>query len=128
MALALAAAAIAGCGADGRHARAQEAVMRAATALDDVRSSGGEDEAVAVALERSDEWLQQTEQGVELWGSSGSFAYETAAPCLARSLGELRDALMHAGRTVPASIDEAEALVLDEGTGECAQRRATAGP
>ena len=51
-----------------------------------------------------------------------SFAYETAAPCLARSLGEIRTALSGAGRDVPMALEEAEALILEEGTGRCAQR------
>ena len=122
--LAAIAAAIAGCGGGGvdRRARAQEAVRVAASALDEARSSGGEDASITQALDRSQHWLEQTEQGVELWGSSGSLAYETAAPCLARSLSEVRAALTAAGREVPMSLEEAEALVLDEGVGRCATR------
>src|SRR5688500_5285778 len=115
--LALALGAIAGCGPDGRQVRAQEAVMRAAAAIDDVRTVGGEDADIGAALARSERWLTDTEESVELWGSSGAFAYETTAPCLASALVELRRALARTGGPVPPSLEEAEALVLDEGTG-----------
>lgn len=120
--LALVLGAIAGCGADGRQVRAQEAVMRAAAAIDDARTAGGEDADIGAALARSERWLTDTEESVELWGSSGAFAYETTAPCLASALADLRRALARTGGPVPPSLEEAEALVLDEGTGRCAER------
>ena len=126
MGLALVLGAIAGCGGDGRHARAQDAVLRAAAAIDDARTAGGEDASIAAALDRSQRWLSDTEESVERWGSSGAFAYETTAPCLASALADLREALARSGGPVPPSLEEAEAAVLDEGTGSCAERPAPA--
>lgn len=121
------AAAAAGCGGSSidRRALAEEAVRVAASALDETRSSGGEDASITRALDRSQHWLEQAEQGVEVWSSGGSFVYETAAPCLARSLSEVRAALVTAGREVPEVLEEAEALAFDERSGPCATRAGT---
>ena len=111
-----------GCAGDANRARAEDAVRLAAVALDDAGTSGGEDAAIEAALGRSRRWLDQSEQAVELWGASGSLAYETSAPCLGSALGQLRDAFVRAGRPVPANLEEAEALALDAGERPCAER------
>jgi hypothetical protein len=74
------------------------------------------------ALDRSRRWLDHSEQAVELWGSSGSLSYETSAPCLGSALGQLRDAMVSAGRPIPEDLEEAEAMVLDATDRPCSER------
>ncbi len=116
-------ATIIGCGPDARRARAEEAVRTASVALDEAdATSGGEEVAISSALARSHRWLDQSQEAIEVWGSSGSLAYETSAACLASALGQLRDAIVTAGRPVPAQLEEAEALVQDAVARPCAER------
>lgn len=99
------------CGPNARQIRAEETVRLASHAITEVHASGGEAPPVAAALADAEQWLAHTEEAVDLWhaGAERSLAYETMAPCLARSLGEVREALTAAGRDVPASLESAEA-------------------
>jgi hypothetical protein len=99
-----------GCGPSALRVRAEENVRTTAEAITEVRSSGGEAPAeLTSALDEADLWLRRAERAVDTWEGERSFAYETVAPCLARSLADARTALTQAGRPVPESLDEAEA-------------------
>ncbi len=113
------------CGPDARHARAEETVRLAARALTDVQATAGGESTAELdrAVEDASSWLVQSEHGVELWPSAGSLAFETTTPCLARSLGEVRDALAAIGRDVPDTLEQAEALAHDWSERRCARRR-----
>lgn len=117
-----------GCGgADGARERALEATRLAAAALDeiDLTVGGEQDPSLGQARERSRRWLEATEDAVQSWSPGRpSIAYETAAPCLADALGELRDALVHAGRPVPENLEMAEAMAHEAAEQPCAERRA----
>lgn len=119
----------AACGPDARRLAADDTVRLTRAALIEVGgSAGGEatvsgDDATTEPLARSRDWLEQAEQGIEVWGSSGSLAYDTAAPCLGRALGDLRDALVATGRDVPTVLEEAEASALAATDRRCAERR-----
>ena len=99
-----------GCGPSAQRLRAEENVQTTSTAVLEVRSSGGENAAgVGPALDETELWLRRAEHAIERWEGERSYAYETVAPCLARSLNDAREALTAAGLPVPESLDEAEA-------------------
>jgi hypothetical protein len=121
-----AAIATAGCGPDVRRERAERSVRLASRALLLVeRTSGGEEAGEEVAQARADgeRWLARTEAAVDVWPGAGSMAYETMAPCLARSLGRLRERLARHRRPIPESLREAEALARTATDMRCATRR-----
>jgi hypothetical protein len=122
-AIAIATSAIAGCGGGDPRDRARETTTTAAQALMEVERTSGGEEGVSEPLARSRDWLDQTEHAIELWPTSGSLAYETIAPCLGRSLGELRSAIVSAGGSVPTSLEQAEALALAAAERRCGSRR-----
>lgn len=109
-----------GCGPNALRVRAEDNVRTASEALLEVRSSGGEDvPGLAPVLDESDLWLRRAEHAIDTWDGDRSFAYETVAPCLARSLRETREALQQAGRPVPESLGEAEAQASDAVDAAC---------
>ena len=109
-----------GCGPSARRLQAEETVRTASSALLEVHSSGGESAAnVAPALEEADLWLRRAEHAVDSWEGDRSFAYETVAPCLARSLSDTREALSQAGRPSPEGLEQAEAQAADVTNAEC---------
>ncbi|UJR86522.1 hypothetical protein [Sandaracinus amylolyticus] len=114
---------LAGCGPDARRVDADATIQSARAALMQVEETSGGEEALRAPLERSREWLERSEEGVEVWGSSGSLAYETAATCLGVALGQLRDALVARGHDVPTDLEEAEAGALAASERPCATRR-----
>ncbi|AKF10053.1 hypothetical protein [Sandaracinus amylolyticus] len=114
---------LAACGPDARRVGADATVQSARAALMQVEGTSGGEEPLRAPLERSRVWLERSEEGIEVWGSSGSLAYETAAPCLGVALGELRDALVAQGRDVPTDLEEAEASALAASERPCATRR-----
>lgn len=123
--LAASAAALVACGPNPRRVAAEDTVRTASSALAEVHSSGGESPALAPALAEADEWLAHAEEAVDLWhaGAERSLPYETAAPCLARALGELREALTAAGTSVPATLETAEAAAAGATEATCPSRR-----
>lgn len=121
-AAALVLAALPACGPDAHRVDAEATVRRASEALMEVEATSGGEETIQEPLARSREWLAHSEDGIDVWGSSGSLAYDTAAPCLGVALGRLRDALVAAGRDVPSSLEEAEAAALAATERPCAQR------
>ena len=99
-----------GCGPSALRLRAEENVQTTSTAVLEVRSSGGENApGVGPALDETELWLRRAEHAIERWEGERSYAYETVAPCLARSLNDTREALTAAGLPIPESLDEAEA-------------------
>ena len=105
--------AIAGCGSDGRRERAFQMAGIATRALELVdRTSGSESldgdarAAIDPARETARSWAAQTHAAVDLWGTSDSrsLALETAAPCLGRALGALRERLAEHHRPIPESL------------------------
>ncbi len=98
------------CGPSAQRLAAEDSVRTGSRAVAEVHSSGGESPAVQAALTEAEAWLAHSEEAVSEWGTGPrSLAWETMAPCLARSLGELRDALRAEGREIPADLDAAEA-------------------
>jgi hypothetical protein len=123
---------VAGCGSDGRRERASEMAEAATRALELVdRTSGSESldgaarAAIDPARETARSWAAQTHAALDLWGTSDSrsLALETAAPCLGRALGALRERLAEHHRPIPESLRQAEALARTAGEGRCARRR-----
>jgi hypothetical protein len=77
------------------------------------------------ALLDAEDWLAHSEEAVSEWGTGPrSLACKTMAPCLARSLRELRDALRAEDREVPADLDEAEAAAAGVTSHACPRRGA----
>lgn len=115
----------AACGPPPAKTAAEDTVRLASRALTEARSRGGESTELARAIEDVDEWLVQAEQAVDLWpaGTSHSLAYETVAPCLARALGGLREALVAAGHPVPEALESAEASAAAVTDATCLSRR-----
>lgn len=114
------------CGPDVRRERAERTVRLASRALLLVdRTSGGEESGEEVARARADgeRWLARTEEAVDVWPGSGSMAYETMAPCLARALGRLRERLARHRRPIPESLRQAEALARTATEVRCARPR-----
>ncbi len=98
------------CGPSAQRVSAEDTVRTASRALAEAHTGGGETAEIDAALADADEWLAHGEEAVNEWGTGPrSFAWETMAPCLARSLRELRDTLTAAGREVPADLETAEA-------------------
>lgn len=98
------------CGPSAQRLAAEDSVRTSSRAIAEVHGSGGESPAVEAALSHAEEWLAHSEEAVSEWGTGDrSLAWETMAPCLARSLRELRDALRAEGREIPADLDAAEA-------------------
>ena len=120
--IAVALLALPACGPDARRVDAEATIQRANEALMEVEATSGGEASLEEPLARSREWLRQSEDGIDVWGSSGSLAYDTAAPCLGVSLGRLRDAMVAAGRDVPSSLEEAEAAALAATERPCAAR------
>lgn len=118
----LATPALPGCGPDARRVSAEATIQRANEALMEVEATSGGEASLEAPLSRSREWLRQSEEGIDVWGSSGSLAYDTAAPCLGVALGRLRDAMVAAGAIVPSSLEEAEAAALAATERPCAER------
>jgi hypothetical protein len=130
--LLIALAPIAGCG-DGRFERAQHTVALSRRALLRVEETSGsevlgEGEAragIEPARQSAEQWLEQADEALGVWGGSGSLAFETMVPCLARSLGRLRDRLARHERPVPESLRQAEALARTATERRCPTRRRT---
>ena len=117
-----------GCGPSALRVRAEENVRTTSMAVLEVRSSGGENTpGLEPALEETELWLRRAEHAIEGWEGERSFAYETVAPCLARSLNDTREALTAAGLHIPVSLDEAEAQAASVVDATC-PRPATAAP
>ena len=125
---------IAAAASDGEHEgeRAFEMAGTATRALELVdRTSGSESldgearAAIDPARETARSWAAQTHAAVDLWGTSDSrsLALETAAPCLGRALGVLRERLAEHHRPIPESLRQAEALARTATEGRCARRR-----
>ena len=107
------------CGPNVARLAAEDTARTAATAITEVESSGGEVPDLAPAVEEAELWLRRAERAIELWGSQRSLAYETVAPCLARSLDDMRAALVAAGRPVPASLESAQASAAAVTDAQC---------
>lgn len=98
------------CGPSAERVAAEDTVRTASRALAEAHTQGGESPELDAAIHDADTWLAHGEEAVNEWGSgTRSFAWETMAPCLARSLRDLREALIGAGHEVPADLDTAEA-------------------
>jgi hypothetical protein len=115
--------ALAACGPSAERVAAEDTLRTASQALAEVGSSGGEAPGLAPAVEEASDWLAQGERAVDLWGNAPrSLAYETVAPCLARSLGDVREALTEAGRPVPPTLETAEASAAAVSDDACPRR------
>jgi hypothetical protein len=110
-----------GCGPSAQRVRADETVRVAGIAISEVQATRGADDVARAPLARAGHWLAESNQAIEVWGGSGSLAYETAAPCLAASLGAVREALSGAHLAIPPTLEEAEALAQDGSYGRCAE-------
>jgi hypothetical protein len=100
---------LAACGPSAQRVSAEDTVRTASRALAEAHTSGGEDTEIRAALDEADTWLAHSEEAVNEWGSgTRSFAWETMAPCLARALRDLREALSAGGRPVPTDLESAE--------------------
>ncbi|MBN8609978.1 MAG: hypothetical protein J0L92_05310 [Deltaproteobacteria bacterium] len=100
---------LAACGPSAQQVAAEDTVRTASRALAEAHTTGGEDARLRVALDEADTWLAHGEEAVNEWGSGArSFAWETMAPCLARALRDVRDALLGAGHDVPTDLESAE--------------------
>ena len=124
--LAVALATLSACGPSAQRVAAEDTVRTGSRAVTAVHASGGESPAVDAALTHAEEWLAHSEEAVSEWGTGArSLAWETMAPCLARSLRELRDALRAEGREVPADLDAAEAAAAGVTSHQCPRRGGT---
>lgn len=110
------------CGPNARLLQAEDIVRTTSRALAEVHS-GGESPELEDPLHEADTWLAHSEEAVSDWGSGQrSYAWETMAPCLARSLRDLRDALTTAGREVPTDLEAAEAAAAAITDHQCPRR------
>lgn len=111
------------CGPSAQRTSAEDAVRTASRGLAEVHGSGGESGPVTQALSDADDWLAQSESAVSRWGSGErSLAWETMAPCLARALRDLRDAMLAEGREVPADLEVAEVIAAAASPDSCPRR------
>ncbi len=112
------------CGPSAQRVAAEDTVRTASRAIAEVHSSGGEAPEIAPALEEAEDWLAHAEEAIDLWhtGAARSLPFETVAPCLARALGEVREALTTAGRDVPETLEEAEASAAGVTEATCPSR------
>lgn len=123
-----AALALIACGPSAERVAAEDTVRTGSRAVTAVHASGGESPAVGAALTHAEEWLAHSEEAVSEWGTGPrSLAWETMAPCLARSLRELRDALREEGREIPADLDAAEAAAAGVTSHTCPRPRDSRG-
>lgn len=129
--------ALGGCVGDGRRERAYQSVEMAAHALDLVDQTSGSEaldettrDALAQARASAREWASHAHQALETWRNdeSRSLAFETAIPCLGRSLGTLRERLAEHHRPIPESLRQAEALARTASEMRCARRRRSRAP
>lgn len=126
--LAMAHLALSACGPSAQRLAAEETIRTASRGVAEVHASGGESPAVTDALGETDRWLADAEDAVSRWGDrTRSLAYETMAPCLARSLRDLRDALVADGRAVPADLESAEAAAAAIDDHPCPRRARESG-
>ncbi|MFO0712629.1 MAG: hypothetical protein U0353_22450 [Sandaracinus sp.] len=117
-------ASLAACGPSAQRIAAEDTVRTASRGLGEAHASGGEDPAVHEALGEADQWLAHSEEAVADWGTGPrSLAWETMAPCLARALRDLRDALSAAGSVVPADLETAEVSAAAVSDDACPRRR-----
>lgn len=115
--------ALAACGPSAERVAAEGTVRTASAALAEVTTAGGEVPALQPAVEEASGWLAEAERAVDLWGNAPrSLPYETVAPCLARSLDDVRRALTDAGREVPASLESAQAEAAAVTDATCPRR------
>ncbi len=113
---------LAACGPSAQRVAAEDTLRTASHALAEAHTSGG-DANVEHTLDEADRWLAHSEDAVSHWGSGPrSLAWETMAPCLARSLRDLRDALEAAGRPIPAELETAEVSASDVSDEACPRR------
>jgi hypothetical protein len=121
----IAALSLLACGPRAQRLAAEDSVRTSSRAIAEVHASGGESPAVLAALLDAEDWLAHSEEAVSEWGTGPrSLACKTMAPCLARSLRELRDALRAEDREVPADLDEAEAAAAGVTSRACPRRGA----
>lgn len=149
LALLLAAlATLAGCGPDVRHERAQRTLRLAADALARTDPTSGDErpataehddeaggatpgapsEALLRAHRDAMRWLERSEAAIDHWPSAGAAPLATMMPCLARSLGRLRERLAREGAYIPDSLRDAEAHARTAVEARCRLRRRRAPP
>jgi hypothetical protein len=106
---------------DGRLRYADDTARLSGAALTEIETSGGEDPELAPVLARAHVRLGEIERSIDHWRNhSGPLAYATHAPCLRNALLAVRAVLVERGMPVPRDLDEAEAMLAEVASHECA--------
>lgn len=112
-------------GGDPALTRAQETVSASSAAFAEAEANAATaqeaDARMTQALADAERRLEQAERMLEHWRASGAgeMGWRTLAPCLARSLEELAEALRAAGHPGATDVEQAQMMAAGDADGSC---------